>query len=196
MRPTRAVGVLLLLMGGCAAPPEIYELADKTGANVGIVGARLSQLAQESDRVVASRADAALKLREANARIRADYTYDVALVRKVGEGRDLDLVEDMKKWGSDVDAIFAGVAEAIKKQREALTAGQTKIDTKAPALQKVAQTLSALAKQESTVDRVKALRSFASEVRDEMKQQLDSGSQSARDAQKLIEHVRDTHSIK
>ena len=175
---------------GCATPPEIHDLAEKTAANVGIVSARMAQLSDESKRLYENRTDAVIRLKEANARIRADYLYDVALVKKTGEADDLDLVTQVADWGKEVDDIYAKAAEGIQQKREALTAARADIDAKTPALQKIAQTLSALAKQESTADRAKALRSFAVELRDDMKQQLDSGSQSAQDARALIDHVR------
>ena len=69
-----------------------------------------------------------------------------------------------------------------------------KIDTKAQALQKIAEFLSTLAKEETRAERVRALGKFASEVSKDVKKELDSGSESANAAKKLLDEVRGTKS--
>jgi hypothetical protein len=181
-----------LVATGCATPPPVHELADKTSANVGIVSARLRQLADESNRLYASRADNIARLDGANATARANLAYDIALTRKVGQQADVDLIKDIQAWMAEIDQIAAGAADAEKQRRGALLASQAKIDAKSQALQKVAETLAALAKEESVAERVKLLQKFAVEVRDDMKKELDDGSVAATRAKALLEHVRAT----
>ena len=68
--------------------------------------------------------------------------------------------------------------------------GQTRIDAKSPQLQRVAETLSALAKEDSASDRVQFLRKFVLEVRDDTRKNLQDGSDSAEAAQKLLDKIR------
>ena len=181
-----------LLVTGCATPPSVHELADKTSANVGIVSARLRQLAEESNRLYATRADNIARLDGANATARANLAYDLALTRKIGQQADVNLIKDIKAWMGEIDQIAAGTADAEKQRRESLLASQAKIDPKSQALQKVAETLAALASEESVAERVKLLQKFAVEVRDDMKKELDNGSVAATRAKALLEHVRAT----
>lgn len=185
-------GLVSLLLIGCATPQPVLELADKTSANVGVVSARLRQLADESDRLYVSRVDNISRLQAANATSRANLSYDLALTNKVGQQPDIDLIAEFKGWSQKVDDIVMAAADAERERRETLLAKQTRIDTKSQDLQKMASTLAALAKKESTAERVKTLRKFIVEVRDDMKQELSDGSDTARQAKALLDGVHST----
>jgi ribosomal protein L17 len=176
-------------LAGCATPQPVLDLADKTSANVGIVSTRLRQLSDESNRLYASRAENISRMQAANTTARANLAYDVALTQKSGEGDDLALMADLQAWVKSVDQIFVAAAEEEKKRRDALLAGQTTIDTKSQALQKVAETLAALARQESVADRVRLLQKFVTEVRDDLKKELDNGSESSKQAKALLDQL-------
>lgn len=182
-----------LLASGCATTPDaVHGLAETTSANVGVLGARLKQLAEESDRLYARRVANVAHLHGANERARVNYAYDVALTKKSGDKSDLDLIEELKAWVAEIDTILAASANAEQERAKTLLAGQQKIDTRSQALKKVADSLSALAKQESREERLKALRNFALAVRDEVKKELDSGEESAKSAKALVDHVAST----
>jgi hypothetical protein len=175
---------------GCTTPQPVLDLADKTSANVGIVSARLRQIAAESNRLYVSRTDRIVRMQNDNTDIRARLAYDKALTTKVGDRADLELIDDLQGWVKQVDEIYAQAADADKQRRDALLARQTKIDAKSPQLQKVAETLSALAKEDSTADRVKFLKTFVVEVRDDTRTNLKDGSESAKAAQDLLDKIR------
>lgn len=196
MSPRCAICSIVFLTAGCGTPAPVLELADKTSANVAIVGTRLRQLAAESERLYANRAENISRLHGVNATHRAALTYDIALTKKVGQRSELELIEAMEAWGKEVDEILASASGAEKQRRDELAVAQTKIDTRSQALQKVAETLSVLAKEESASERLRILRKFASEVRDDMKKQLDKGEGSAADAKKLLDRVRSEHDPK
>jgi hypothetical protein len=180
-----------VLLGGCASTPEpVLQLAEKSSANAGVVSARLRQLADASDALYASRAANISHLHAVNANQRASLEYDLALTRKVGQDADLALMKDVQAWTAEVDKLFADAAGAEKTRRDELAAAQTKIDAKSQALQKVAQILSTLAQKESASDRARSLAAFATEVRDDVKKQLDDGSASATAAKKLLDHLK------
>jgi hypothetical protein len=184
------VAVACAASAGCTTPQPVLDLADKTSANVGIVSARLRQIAAESNRLYASRTDRIVRMQNDNADIRARLAYDKALTTKVGERADLELIDDLQGWVKQVDEIYAQAADGEKQRRDALLARQTKIDAKSPQLQKVAETLSALAKQDSAADRVKFLKTFVVEVRDDTRTNLEDGSESAKAAQALLDKIR------
>ena len=181
-------------LAGCATPQPVLDLAGKTSANVGIVSARLRQLSAESSGLYASRADNVSRLQASNTTARANLAYDVALTAKSGEAADLDLMADLQTWVTSIDQIFAAAAEDEKKRRDALLAGQTTIDTKSQALQKVAETLAALAREESVADRVQLLQKFAKEVQEQLKNDLDNGTESSKQAKALLDRL--SNSIK
>ena len=181
----------LACLGGCASTPEpVLQLAEKSSANAGVVAARLRQLAEASDALYASRAANISHLHAVNASQRASLEYDLALTRKVGQDADLALMEDLQAWTAEVDKLFADAAGAEKLRRDELAAAQVKIDSKSQALQKVAQTLSSLAQKESAGERARLLAAFATEVRDDVKKQLDDGSASATAAKDLLDHLK------
>ena len=182
-------GAVALVLCACATPDSVHELAETTSANVGVLGTRLKQLADESNRLYANRTENVAHLHAVNARSRANYSYDLALTKKSGDQADLDLIKELEAWVQEVDQIFASAATAEKERRESLLAGQAKIDTKSQALQKIAETLSALAKEESRAERLRMLRKFASEVRDDVQKDLDSGTDSAKSAKQLLDKV-------
>ena len=178
------------LSAGCTTPRPVLDLADKTSANIGIVSARLRQIAGESNRLYSTRTDRIVRMQGDNAEIRARLAYDKALTTKVGDQSDLELIDDLQGWVKQADEIYAQAADAEKQRRDALLARQTKIDAKSPQLQKVAETLSALAKEDSASDRVQFLRKFVLEVRDDAKKNLQDGSDSAKAAQDLLDKIR------
>lgn len=179
-----------LLLSGCATPDAVHQLAEVTSANVGVLGARLKQLAEESNRLYTRRAENVAHMHAVNEQSRARYLYDLALTEKSGDKKDLDLKNELEVWKAEVDGIFAVAAGAEQERRNALLAGEVKIDTKAQALQKIAETLSTLVKEESREERVRALRNFAFEVRDDVKKELDSGTDSANSAKDLLDEAR------
>ena len=176
-------------VAGCATPQPVLDLAGKTSANVGIVSTRLRQLSDESNRLYASRADNVSRLQAGNTTARANLAYDMALTTKSGEGADLNLMADLQSWVKSIDQIYASAAEEEKKRRDALLAAQTTIDTKSQALQKVAETLAALAREESAADRVRLLQKFAKEVQEDLKKELDNGTESSKQAKALLDHL-------
>lgn len=185
-----SVGAVILLFG-CATPDSVHQLAEVTSANVGVLGTRLNQLSEESDRLYARRAENVAHMHSVNEQSRARYLYDVALTEKSGDKKDLDLKKELEAWKAEVDNIFAAAVGAEQRRRDSLLAGEVKIDTKAKDLQKIAETLAVLAKEESREERIRALRKFASEVRDDVKKELDSGTASANAAKNLLDKVRE-----
>lgn len=179
-----------ILLFGCATPAPVHQLAEVTSANVGVLGARLKQLADESDRLYTRRVENVAHMHAVNEQSRARYLYDLALTEKSGDKKDLDLKKDLEAWKAEVDKLFAAAANAERQRRDALLADKAKIDTKAQALQKIAETLSTLAKEETREERIRALGKFASEVRDDVRKELDSGTSSANAAKALLDDIQ------
>jgi outer membrane murein-binding lipoprotein Lpp len=185
-----AMVIAALVLSGCATPAPVLDLADKTSANVGIVSAQLRQLAVQSDKLYASRAQNVSRLQATNASSRAALAFDKALTEKVGQKADLDLIHDLQDWGKQVDDIFASAAGVEKEKQDAILARQVKIDAKSKALQDVAGKLSTLAAKESVTDRLLMIGSFSSAVRDDVSKGLEDGSGSAAEAKILLDHLK------
>jgi hypothetical protein len=187
---TIACAVALLLSGCATTPDSVHQLAEVTASNVGVLGARLKQLADESDRIYKKRAENVARLRALNAQSRARYDYDIALTRKSMAVDDLALKKEIEDWKEQVDQILQSAAGAEQERRNALNAKEVKIETRATELLKIAESLSTLAKEENRSDRARMLALFAKEVRDDIKKDLDSGGESADAAKMLIDKVR------
>ena len=178
-------------LGGCASTSEpVLQLAEKSSANAGVVSARLRQLGEASDALYANRAANVARLHAATATERAQLNYDLALIRKVGEDADLALMKELQDWIAQIDQLFAQAAQAEKTRRDELAAAQTHIDNRAQALQRVAQVLSSLAQKETAAERAKLLALFASEVREDVKKQLEDGSASSLAAKALLDQLK------
>lgn len=192
MTGTRTIScAAALLLGGCASTPDaVHQLAETTAANVGVLGTRLKQLSDESDRLYKRRVDNVARMRSANAESRARYDYDIALTQKAGAADDLALKKQIEDWKKQVDQIQQSADGAEKERRDALNAKEVKVETRAADLQKIAESLASLAKEESREDRARMLGRFAKEVRDGIKKDLDSGSDSANAAKGLLDSLR------
>ena len=191
MRHRLLIPAAFVLLGGCAATPEpVLQLADKAAANAGVVSARLRQLAEASDALYANRAANISHLHAVNATQRAYLEYDLALTRKVGQDSDIVLMKDLQAWTAEVNRLLAQSANAEKSRRDELVAAQMKIDTRTQSLQKVAQILVTLAKQETAEERAKLLAAFARELGGDVKKQLDDGSEASNAARSLIDQIK------
>ena len=187
---TIACAAAVLPLAGCATPDSVHQLAEVTAANVGVLGSRMKQLAEESDRLFKRRADNVAHMHGVSAQSRADYDYDLALTSKARDNKDLELKAEIEAWKLQVDEIYATATNAEQERRDELLAREVKIDTKSQELQKIAESLSTLAREETREERVRSLGKFAKEVRDEVKKELDSGTKSANAAKNLLDEAR------
>ena len=187
MRPLMTIPLACLLLAGCAASsPQVRALAEKTGANVGVIGAQLTRLEQNSREVAELRADNIARLHGANARLRALYEIDIELTRKSGGAQNLALIDKIKAWRDKVQAILAKAEGAEDKYKTQTLATQKSLDTRKQALTEVAQRLAELSKIEMTKERVGFLKGFAKELKTEMDKALEADSKSAKAAKALL----------
>ncbi len=182
---------LFLLLSACSTQKPVRLLAERTAANAGVLSAQLKMLAQDSNDLADLRSTNIARLHAANAHRRANYNYDIALTRRSGAGRNLDLVDLLEDWGRKVDEIFKAADNAEKERKAAILATQTALDPKSTSLAEIAQGLAALAQEESSAERAEFLASYARQVRDEIEIQLDQNEASAIAAKKLLAEVKD-----
>jgi len=176
---------------GCANRPDaVYELANKTDANVGLLAAQLHQIARDSDELYDKRAANIARQAQVTAQARGRLTADLWLTKKVGDGSDLTLMDDLKDWLSQADQLARSAQDADKTRREALAAAKERIDEKTVPLGKVSSALSALAKRETAEERAKLIAGFGKEVRDDVKKELDDGAASSNAAKALLDHIK------
>lgn len=189
---TGSISIVLAsaFLSACATPTEVRDLADKTAANVGMLGAQIDQLAQESRTLADLRAANVAQLHAANARIRANYKYDLELTRKGGGAANLTLVDQIEDWGKQAAEIFKAAENAHVERKTAILAAQKKLDTKSQALSQIAQSLATLANEESATDRVRFLIGFAKDLKGEVKMQLEQGDKSSASAKKLLDNIK------
>lgn len=182
--------LLSLVLSACSMRQPVRDLAEKTAANAGVVGAQLKRLAQESSELADLRATNIARLHAANAQLRANYNYDIALTKRSGGQSNLTLITLLETWGKEVQDIFRTAENAEKERKAAILSTQTALDPKSESLTQVAQALATLAKEESSEDRARFLAGYARQLDAEIKIQLEQNNRSAIEAKKLLADVK------
>ncbi len=181
-----------VLMVGCAtSSPEVRSLAEKTGANVGIIGAQLSGLEQNSREVAELRADNIARLHAANMRLRAQYEVDLELTKRAGGRANIALIDQIRAWGERAAAILAAADDSAVERKQQIMSTQTSLDTRKKALTEIAQGLAELAKEDNAGDRARFLKGFAKQLSTDFDKALEIDTESARAAKELVEKARD-----
>jgi hypothetical protein len=178
-------------LSACATSQAPQQLAERTAANVGVIGSHLKRLAQDSGDLADLRATNVATLHAANAKRRAAYNYDLALTKKSGGQANLDLIPQLEAWGKEVDAVFKAADNAEKERKDAVLGTQTSLDTKSEALAPIAEALAALAKDDNVADRAQFLAGYAGQLRKEIDDRLAQSDKSATEAKHLLSDVKD-----
>jgi hypothetical protein len=181
---------VLLVLSACSTRQPVRDLAERTAANAGVVGAQLKRFGQESSELADLRATNIARLHAANAQLRANYNYDVALTKRSGGQTNLNLVGLLEAWGQEVQEIFRAAENAEKQRKAAILSTQTALDPKSESLAQVAQALATLAEEESSRDRARFLAEYARQLDAEIKTQLEQNNRSAIAAKKLLDEVK------
>ena len=112
------------------------------------------------------------------------------MTKKSGGQTNLNLIGDIEEWHKKVNDIFKAADSAEEKQKKAILSTQTKLDTKSEALAEIAQSLAALAKEESSVQRAIFLAGFAKQLQKEIDKQLEQSNESSTLAKKLLGELK------
>jgi hypothetical protein len=191
MRKVITLAFLGLLLASCAgSSPEVRSLAEKTGANVGVISAQLERLGRNSRDVAELRADNIARLHGANARLRAQYEIDIELTKKSGGEKNLALIKKVKAWRDKVQAILDKAENAEAERKEQILKTQTSLDTRKKALAEIAQGLAALANEETAKDRVRFLKGFAKELKTAFDEAIEADTKSAKAAKSLLDKAK------
>ena len=185
--------VLATLVAGCATPPEVRELAEKTAANVGTLRAQVELLNQESRNLAEIRAANVAQLHAANSLAQADYNYDIALTKKSGNASTLALIDLITAWGEEVAAIYEAADESYKERHAEVLAAHASLDTNSTQLAGIATSLAALAEEENRADRLQFLAGFARSLKSEIDDQLEQGGASATRAKRLLDDLKSSN---
>ncbi len=179
-----------LALPGCKTPGPVLTLAEKTAINAGVISGQLKRLSSESRSVAELRAANVAQLYAANAVRRANYEFDLALTRKSGGGKNLELITMIEKWRAQVREIYSKnlVDEGVRKKQ--ILAGQTKLNAKSKELAEIAKALAAISKQDSTKDRLKFFAGYAKELKSEVDEKLEESNRSAESARGLIAKLK------
>ncbi len=181
----------LFLLAACSSTQSVNNLAERTAANAGIISAQLNMLAQDSSQLADLRAANIAQLHASNTALRASYNYDLALTKKSGGQANLNLIDDLEEWHEKVNDIFEAADNAEEERKKAILDTQTKLVTKSEALTEIAQSLAALAKEESSVQRAIFLAGFARQLQTEIDKQLEQSNESSTLAKKLLGELKE-----
>jgi hypothetical protein len=189
-RHTVLSALFLLVLSACSTRQPVRDLAERTAANAGVISAQLKRLGQESSELADLRATNIARLHAANAQLRANYNYDVALTKRSGGESNLALIDLLETWRKEVDDIFRVAENADNERRAAILSTQTALDPKSESLAQVAQALATLAQEESNADRARFLAGYARQLDTEIKIQREQNNKSATEAKKLLDEVK------
>jgi hypothetical protein len=189
-KPFAVFSSFVLVLSACATEQPVRNLAERTAANAGVISAQLKRLNQESSEVAELRATNIATLHAANAQLRANYNYDMALTKRSGGQSNLNLINLLETWGKEIDEIFKVAENAEKERKAAILSTQRALDPKSESLAQVAQALATLAKEESSEDRARFLAGYARQLDAETKTQLELNNRSATEAKKLLGQVK------
>lgn len=192
IRLTSALVLCVAALSGCASSRAPEQLAERTAANVGVIGANLKQLGHDGAELADLRATNVATLHAANAKRRAAYNYDLALTKRSGGSANLDLIDQLEAWGQEVDTIFKAADNAEKERKAAVLGTQTALDTRSEALAQIAEALAALARDDSVADRARFLGAYAGQLRKELDERLAQSDKSATEAKQLLNDVKDS----
>lgn len=192
IRLTSALVLCVAALSGCASSRAPEQLAERTAANVGVIGANLKQLGHDGAELADLRATNVATLHAANAKRRAAYNYDLALTKRSGGSANLELIDQLEAWGQEVDTIFKAADNAEKERKAAVLGTQTALDTRSEALAQIAEALAALAKDDSVADRARFLGAYAGQLRKELDERLAQSDKSATEAKQLLNDVKDS----
>jgi hypothetical protein len=185
-----AVCLFFSFLSSCSTQRPVRDLAERTAANAGVISAQLGMLAQESSDLADQRAANVSRLHAANAQLRANYNYDVALTKRSGGQSNLNLIGLLESWGKEVDDIFKAAGDAERERKAAILATQKALDPKSESLGQIAQALATLAHEESGAQRATFLAGYARELAGEIKIQLEQSNKSSTAAKKLLADVK------
>lgn len=183
-----------LALAACKTPPAVYGLAEKTGANTGVLQGHLADLSASSMQIAQRRADHIVAMEAFNAQLDAKLKRELYMQQRARAGDDWDQVK------SSIDELTALRDDLLKiaqtarineaARRKELLVAQTELETYKAALRDTAAALAALSHVESDSERAKLLIAYARDVRTELKKALDSDTAAAKASNKLIDAVK------
>ncbi|MEO8020426.1 hypothetical protein [Polaromonas sp.] len=179
----------LLALAACQTPPAVYELAEKSGSNAGVLQGHLAAVAAQSKTIASARADLIVSLEAHNARLAATLAREVYMqqhARPATEWAEIKALSgELTALRDDLVLIEAKSTILEADRRKELLATQTALNTYKAALRDTASALGSLAEKESASERAKFLAAFAREVRSDFKASLESNDATAQSASDL-----------
>jgi hypothetical protein len=190
-RSKRAVAILSAALAGCATPPEVYELADKSSASAALFAQHLGALGAQSRQLAERRAMQIASMDAFNAEMRAEYERDLAISRKVGDSAGIKtIMDDVGGFRTELEKIEQAGRLSQDARRQEIMKAYVELAPNSKAVRDVSNTLSGLAQKESRAERAKFLAGFAQQVRTEAKGLLEKDDKTAEAANKLLDKLK------
>lgn len=184
----------LLALSACQTPPAVYELAEKSGSNAGVLQGHIAAVAAQSKAVAGARADLIVSLEAHNARLAATLAREVYMqqhARPAPQWADIKALSDeLTALRDDLVQIEAKSTILEADRRKELLATQTTLNAYNAALRDTASALGTLAEKESASERARFLAAFAREVRSDFKASLAGNDAAAQSAADLLAAIK------
>lgn len=182
------------ILGGCQTPGAVYELADKTSANAGIFQQHLGEMAVQSKAFAGRRADHIATMDAFNADLDSYLKRELYMRQKAAAAGDWPKIEALMKeltsLRDELVAIENGANFAQQERRANVLALYSDLSTFQTPMRDAANSLNALAKQESGAERAAFLGKFLVDVRKSLSESLAGNDAAAKAAQALLDKIK------
>jgi hypothetical protein len=191
--------VIVLGVMGCQTPAAVYDLAEKTTANAGVLQSHLRELSESSKALATDRAAAVVSMEAFNAEVDAYIKRELYMRQQSNSSAEWQkmqaLMNKLTALRDELIRIEQSARIAEQERRQQILARRTELDTYAAAMRETASALSALAQRESSEERARFIGNFLVDVRQDVDtalQKTDKTSQAANALLKEVEgHVKD-----
>jgi hypothetical protein len=161
------VALALCLDAGRAAADAPAELAEVSARNIAMLSSALAAHQQGMNDIATTRTAHIVSVNRLAINAKQESDREVEILKQTGGAAILDIVDALRAHG-DRAALARGEAEAAEAAVKAdISAAYTPLAIATDKLDRAAETLAALGRQQTPRDRAKFLVQFAKDVRDE-----------------------------
>ncbi len=185
------IGLMAILLGGCASAPEVRELAKITAANSSVVNSKMVKFIKERKKITELRADAIADLSAEAERLQAKYDIYLEGARAAATVAGQNKKPNYATLIVELQRVSDAISERRKKKplahqetREKIIAGQTGLTAPKEKLGIIVKKLGELGEEDKNGDIFKFYAKFVQEVVDGLNEAEASSEEAVKNATK------------
>lgn len=164
-----AMLILPVAVTGCATPPAVRQLAERTGGNVSLINTQLQMLVRESRRIAEVRAANVGRLQADVSEVKLRYDIDVEVMQRTGEGERISQAKELREFVEKLVKLQDDAARAAREREARVIARYQALAIPSKQLNEITSELVILGKDEDVTARVKFISAYAESVAAEVK---------------------------